>query len=67
MRFKQPKTCQASLLFACTTVSIQLQLTTNLKSKHKLDRSASGNDAVTGMVDEQEVHDTQQSHESCRK
>lgn len=40
---------------------------TNLKSKNQLDRRSSANDAVTGMVDKQEVHDTKQSHESCRK
>lgn len=39
---------------------------TNLKSKNKLDWGSSGNDAVTGMVDKQEVQDSQKSHESCR-
>lgn len=28
---------------------------TNLKSKHKLDWCSSGNDAVAGMVDKEEV------------
>lgn len=48
---------KAKIYFKCT----------NLKSKNKLDWSTSGNDAVTGMVDKQEVQDPQQSHESCRK
>lgn len=32
---------------------------TNLKPKHQLDRRSSGDDAVTCMVDKQEVKDTQ--------
>lgn len=35
---------------------------TYLKPKHQLDRSSSGDDAVTCMVDKQEVKDTQQSY-----
>lgn len=34
-----------------------------LESKNKLDRSSSGNNAVAGMVNKQEVHGSQKSHE----
>lgn len=39
---------------------------TNLKAKNKLDWGSSGDDAVTSVVDKQEVQNTQQSHESWR-
>lgn len=41
--------------------------TTNLESENKLDWRPSGNDAVTGMVDKQEIQNTQQSQKCCSK
>lgn len=40
---------------------------TNLESEHKLDWRPSGNDAVTGMVDKQEIQNTQQPQKCCSK
>lgn len=37
---------------------------TNLKPKDQLDRGPSCDDTVTGMVNKQEVQDTQQQHQS---
>lgn len=36
-----------------------------LKAKHQLHRSPTGQDAVIGMADEEEVQDAQKEHESC--
>lgn len=39
----------------------------NLKSKNQLDWCSSGEDAVTGMVDKQEIQNSQHPQESCNK
>lgn len=44
-----------------------MSIKTNLEAKDELNWRSASDDAVAGMIDEQEVHDTQQSHESCRK
>lgn len=36
-----------------------------LKAKHQLHRGPSGQDAVIGMADEEEVQDTQEEHKGC--
>lgn len=36
-----------------------------LKAKHQLHRGPTGQDAVIGMADEEEVQDTQEEHKGC--
>lgn len=36
-----------------------------LKAKHQLHRGPTGQDAVIGMADEEEVQDAQEEHEGC--
>lgn len=53
------------VLLSCDQLFVKRLKVTNLKPKNELDWGSSGYDAVTGVVDKQEVQDTQQSHESC--
>lgn len=50
---------------ATSGLSSQLPEPVYLKAKHQLHRGPTGQDAVIGMADEEEVQDTQEEHKGC--